>query len=43
MAGKVVAIIGSYRKHGTVDQAVDAILAGARERGATTEKIFLID
>jgi multimeric flavodoxin WrbA len=43
MAGKVVAIIGSYRKNGTVDQVVDTILAAARERGAAVEKIYLID
>jgi putative NADPH-quinone reductase len=43
MAKKVVAIVGSYRKGGTVDGAVDAVLAGARERGAETSKIFLLD
>jgi NAD(P)H-dependent FMN reductase len=43
MAGKVVAIVGSYRKGGSVDQAVDAILAGAREKGAETKKLYLID
>jgi len=43
MAKKVVAIVGSYRKGGTVDTAVDAVLEGARERGAETKKIYLID
>ncbi len=43
MAKKVVAIVGSYRKGGTVDTAVDAVLAGARERGADTNKIYLLD
>lgn len=43
MAKKVVAIVGTYRKGGTVDTAVDAVLAGARERGAETNKIYLID
>lgn len=43
MSTKVVAIVGSYRKGGTVDTAVDAVLEGARERGAETKKIYLID
>jgi putative NADPH-quinone reductase len=43
MAKKVVAIVGSYRKGGTVDTAVDAVLAGARERGADSNKIYLRD
>ncbi|MGE0081456.1 MAG: flavodoxin family protein [Thiohalomonadaceae bacterium] len=40
---KVTAIVGSYRKGGASDQAVDAILEGAREAGATVSKIYLID
>ena len=40
---KVTAVIGSYRKGGIVDTAVDAMLAGAREVGAETAKIYLID
>ena len=36
MGRKVVAIVGSYRKGGTVDTAVQAILEGARENGAET-------
>jgi FMN-dependent NADH-azoreductase len=40
---RILAIIGSYRKHGTIDQAVDAILASAVEKGSVAEKIYLLD
>src|SRR5450631_1407564 len=43
MGRKVVAIVGSYRKGGTVDSAVQAILEGARERGAETNTIYLTE
>ena len=43
MSKKVVAIIGSYRKGGIIDRAVEAILAGAREKGAETRMIYLVD
>jgi NAD(P)H-dependent FMN reductase len=43
MSGKVVAIVGSYRKGGTTDNAVEAILKGAREMGAETHTIYLTD
>jgi len=43
VAAKVVAIVGSNRKGGNVDTLVDAVLAGARERGAETRKIYLLD
>jgi hypothetical protein len=43
MARKVVAIVGSYRKGGAVDTAVDAVLAGARKHGAETNKLYLVD
>lgn len=43
MPRRIVAIVGSYRKDGTIDQTVEAILAGARERGASTDTIFLRD
>jgi len=40
---KIVAIIGSYRKGGTTDAAVQAVLDGARSRGAETETIYLTE
>jgi multimeric flavodoxin WrbA len=40
---KVTAIVGSYRKGGTVDTVIDAILDAAREAGAETSKMYLID
>jgi putative NADPH-quinone reductase len=43
MGSKVVAIVGSYRKGGTIDTAVEAVLAGAREKGAETSTIYLTD
>ena len=43
MGRKVVAIIGSYRKGGSIDSAVQAVLAGARESGAQTDAIYLTD
>ncbi len=39
----VVGVVGSYRKDGTIDRAVDAILDGAREAGADVSKIYLAD
>ncbi|NVN89674.1 MAG: flavodoxin family protein [Desulfuromonadales bacterium] len=39
----VTAIVGSYRRGGIIDRAVDEILAAAREAGADTEKILLMD
>jgi multimeric flavodoxin WrbA len=41
MSSKVVAIVGSYRKGGAIDTAVEAILEGAREKGAQTHTIYL--
>ena len=43
MPEKITAIIGTYRKGGVTDSAVDEILAAAREAGAETTKIHLID
>ena len=43
MGAKIVAIVGSYRKGGTVDAAVEAVLAGAREHGAATHTIYLTE
>lgn len=40
---KVVAIVGSYRKSGIIDTTVDEILSSAKEEGAETYKIYLID
>ncbi|HTH42582.1 MAG TPA: flavodoxin family protein [Terracidiphilus sp.] len=41
MSQKVVAIVGSYRKGETIDQAVEAILEGARAKGAVTQTVQL--
>jgi len=41
VSSKVVAIVGSYRIGGTTDTAIEAILAGAREKGAETHTIYL--
>jgi putative NADPH-quinone reductase len=43
MNKKIVAIVGSYRKGGTIDAAVEAILAGAREKGARTHTLYLTE
>ncbi|MGA1981297.1 MAG: flavodoxin family protein [Acidobacteriaceae bacterium] len=43
MGRKVVAIVGSYRKGGIIDTAVQAVLEGAREKGAETQTIYLTD
>ncbi|HBE87922.1 MAG TPA: NAD(P)H dehydrogenase [Elusimicrobia bacterium] len=43
MAKKIIAITGSYRQGGVTDQAVAEVLAGAREAGAETGTIDLID
>jgi multimeric flavodoxin WrbA len=40
---KVTAIVGTYRKGGIVDQAVEAILTSAKEANAEISKIYLID
>lgn len=39
----VLALVGSYRKGGTIDSLVDEVLASARGEGAQTRKIYLID
>ena len=43
MAIKVVGIVGSYRKGKTIDTAVSALLEGAKDKGAETKKIYLLD
>ncbi len=40
---RVVAIIGSYRRGGIIDQAVEAVVDSLRSRGHDVEKIFLLD
>ena len=37
----IVAIMGTYRCNGIIEQTVDAILQAAREEGAEVEKIDL--
>jgi multimeric flavodoxin WrbA len=39
----ITAIVGTYRKGGIIDSAVDEVLAAAKEQGAEVEKIYLID
>lgn len=43
MSKKVVAVLGTYRKGGTLDAAVEAMLEGARAKRATTSTIYLTD
>ena len=43
MAKRIVAIVGSYRKGGAIDSAVQAILAAAQEKGAQTHSLYLTD
>ncbi|MEW6536396.1 MAG: flavodoxin family protein [Candidatus Auribacterota bacterium] len=43
MKKSVLAIVGSYRKGGVIDQTIDVILNTASERGAEVEKIYLAD
>jgi len=40
---RVTALVGSYRKGGTIDLAVDEILDAAKAEGAEVSKIYLID
>jgi len=42
-APRIIGIVGSYRKHDTIDTAVTAILAAAQAAGAETHKIYLQD
>lgn len=43
MSKTIVAIVGTYRKGGVVDTAVDQILKAAADSGVQTSKIYLID
>lgn len=43
MGKKVLAIIGSPRKNGNTDALIDVILSSAKDAGAETEKVYLID
>jgi multimeric flavodoxin WrbA len=43
MSVKVVAVVGSYRKGGSIDNAVEAVLEGARAKGAQTRTFYLLD
>jgi NAD(P)H-dependent FMN reductase len=43
MLKTIVAIVGSYRKGGVIDTAVDEILRAAQDSGVQTTKIYLID
>jgi multimeric flavodoxin WrbA len=40
---RVTALVGSYRKGGVIDRAVDEILSAAEEAGAETTRIYLRD
>jgi len=42
MANKIIAIVGSYRKGGIIERAVEAILQAAAEQGAETATIRLL-
>lgn len=41
--GKLIAIVGSYRKEGIVDSAVSEILRAVEQQGVETKKIYLLD
>lgn len=43
MSTKILAIVGSYRKNGIAERAVEAVLEGARAGGAETRTILLRD
>jgi multimeric flavodoxin WrbA len=39
----IIALVGTYRKGGVVDIVVDIMLEAARDEGAQTTKVYLID
>lgn len=40
---KIIALVGTYRKEGVVNTAVEIMLEAAREQGAETSKIYLME
>ena len=40
---RILGIIGSPRKQGNTDRLVEAVLEGAKSRGALTDKMYLSD
>ena len=40
---RIIALVGSYRKGGVIDTAVEEVLKAAREEGAETTTVYLID
>ncbi|MHC4498925.1 MAG: flavodoxin family protein [Planctomycetota bacterium] len=43
MGKKAIGIVGSYRKGHIIDSAVSAVLEGAKDGGADSKKIYLVD
>ena len=43
MSARIVAVVGSYRKGGATDSAVEAVLEGARAMGARTQIFHLTE
>ena len=43
MGKKILGIVGSYRRKGTIDTLVSEVLSAAASEGAETEKIYLLD
>lgn len=43
MGKRILSIVGSYRKNGTIDSLVSEVLSSAEDQGAETEKIYLLD
>ncbi|MGA2092648.1 MAG: flavodoxin family protein [Sedimentisphaerales bacterium] len=43
MSKTIVAVVGTYRKGGVIDTAVDQILKAAQDTGVQTSEIYLID
>jgi multimeric flavodoxin WrbA len=43
MGKKILGIVGSYRRNCTIDTLVTEVLSSAKEQGAETEKVYLLD